>query len=177
LISGTGQVGNVARILSAIFLPSGDVEVAVGRAELLRARPGQPDLEVGLVGPDRSLQAGPLLVSESLGAGTKQVADPVEWVTAAAAVAEGLLLDTAADLVEGSAAQLHDMKGIKDRDSVVELVVDGVLVTVERVQGGDLDAVAEGGVARLEPFGVGGTRAARDEVEEPGPHASVLVTG
>ena len=49
------------------------------------------------------------------------------------------LLDSAADFVDGLAAELHHVEGVEDGDGVGELVVAGVLVAVERVQGGDLD--------------------------------------
>ena len=68
------------------------------------------------------------------------------------------------------------MEGVEDRDGVLELVIDRVLVALERVQCGDLHAVAEALAALGEPVGVGLARAARDEVEEPGSDASVLVT-
>jgi len=59
------------------------------------------------------------------------------------------------------------MKGVEHRDGVLELVVDGVLVAVERVQGRDADSFAEGLVAGLEPLGIGRTRASGNQVEQP----------
>jgi hypothetical protein len=69
------------------------------------------------------------------------------------------------------------MKRVEDRGGVGEFVVDGVLVAAERVQGGDLDVGLERRAALVEP-GLGhGPGTARDEVEEPSPDASALVTG
>ena len=67
------------------------------------------------------------------------------------------------------------MNGVEDGDGILQLVVDGALVALERVQGGDLHAPLEVRAAFGEPVGVGRTRAARDEVEQPGVDASVLV--
>ncbi len=88
-------------------------------------------------------------------------------------MSEGVLLDASPDLVERGSAELDDMEGVEDGDGVVELVVDGVLVAVERVEGGDLDAVTELLVAGLEPLLVGGTSAAGHEVEQTGFHLAL----
>jgi hypothetical protein len=69
------------------------------------------------------------------------------------------------------------MERVEHRDSVGQLVIDGVLVAVERVQGGDLDALAECVAAVTKPGLVGLPGAARDQIEESGPDASVLIAG
>ena len=69
------------------------------------------------------------------------------------------------------------MESIQDSGGVGEFVVDGVLVAVERVQGGDLDPSLERRAALVEPCLVHGPGAAGYEVEQPGSDASVLVTG
>jgi len=71
------------------------------------------------------------------------------------AVSEGVLLDPAADLVDDARAELDDVEGVQDGGGVLELVVDGVLVAVERVQGGDLNPAGEGLAAGLQPVPVG----------------------
>jgi hypothetical protein len=43
----------------------------------------------------------------------QQPADPIQRVVAMAAVAEGVLLDPAADLVEGLGAQADDVEGVE----------------------------------------------------------------
>ena len=109
--------------------------------------------------------------------GSQQVADPVERIVSAAAVAVDLLLYPSADFVDGGGAELDDVECVEDRDGVFQLVIDGVLVAVERVQGRDRDAFAERVAAGLQPRLVGLTGAARDEIQQPGPDVSVLVTG
>ena len=49
-----------------------------------------------------------------------------------------VLLDAAAYLIKGIAGELDDMEGIEDAGCVLELVVDGVLVSLEGVQRRDL---------------------------------------
>ena len=71
----------------------------------------------------------------------------------------------------------NDVEGVEDSGRVGEFVVDGVLVAVERVQGGDLHLLLEGVAAGVEPRLVDGARAARHEVEQPRPDVSVLVAG
>jgi hypothetical protein len=76
--------------------------------------------------------------------GAEDVLDAVERVVAAPAGTGRLLLDAAADVINDARGELRDMERVGHGDGVLELVVDGVLVAVERVEGGDLDAGAEG---------------------------------
>lgn len=69
------------------------------------------------------------------------------------------------------------MKRVQDRGRVLEVVVDGVLVAVEQLQGGDLDPLAERLTALVEPVAVDLPRPAGHQVEQPGPDPSGLVTG
>jgi len=112
-------------------------------------------LEVALVGDEGCFQAGLLPVGEVLDAGAQDVADPVERVVLAAAVAVDGLLDPATDLVECGRAEFDDVEGVEHRYGILELVVDGVLVTMERVQRGDLNPLAERVVAVSKPRLVG----------------------
>ena len=72
-------------------------------------------------------------VAQTLGAGVQEVADAVERVTLPTAVAVDVLLDPAPALVEGLAGEGDDVEGVQHGDGVVELVIDRVLVAVERV--------------------------------------------
>lgn len=67
------------------------------------------------------------------------------------------------------------MEGVQDGGGVGELGVQGCLVAAERVQRGDLDAVAERCAAFGEPVGVGLVRPARDQVQQPGPQPPAAV--
>jgi len=85
------------------------------------------------VGREVGLEAGELTVGEVLGPGAQRGADPVERVAGAAAVAGGLLLHPAADVVQGGGAELDDVEGVDHGGGVFALDVDGVLVPVEGV--------------------------------------------
>lgn len=82
-------------------------------------------------------------------------------------MAEGLLLDPAADVIDRCAGELDDVEGVQHAGGVLELVVDRILVALERVQCRDLDSLAELLVAFVEPAPVGLPGSAGDEVEEP----------
>ena len=83
----------------------------VGVAELLRGLPGDVDLDVLLALRERGIEPGLLPVGESFLPGAEDVADPVERITSASAVPEGVLLDAAADLIDRGGAELE---GVSD---------------------------------------------------------------
>ena len=67
----------------------------------------------------------------------------VEGIALAPAVTQGVLLDAATHLTWSVASELDDMEGIQDAGCVLELVVDGVLVSLEGVQCRDSHSRAE----------------------------------
>ena len=87
-----------------------------------------------------------------------------------------LLLDSAPDVVDDLGAELEDVERVEYRDGVGELVVDGVLIAVERVRRRHLDPSAKRNTTLLEPVGVGIPEPARDQITGPGSGASGLVT-
>lgn len=82
---------------------------------------------------------------------------------------EGVLLDAAADLVDGGGAELDDVERVQHGRGVFELVVDRGLVAGERVKSRDLHVLPERFAASGEPGRVGLPGAAGHEVEQPGP--------
>src|SRR5690606_20440436 len=88
---------------------------------------------------------------------------------------KSLLLDTTADGIDSAGGELDDVKGVEDAGGVVELVVDRVLVSLERVQCGDPHTLAEGRPACGEPVFVHGARPSRHEVQQT--RGSVPVAG
>jgi hypothetical protein len=94
---------------------------------------------MSVVGVESVLQSGVLLVGEFLGAAVQDVPDPVERVAGAAPVAVDVLLQSAPDLIDRGGPELHDMKRVQDGDGIFKLIVEGVLVAVERIQGRDFD--------------------------------------
>jgi hypothetical protein len=149
----------------------------VDGADLLGAQPGEGDLVVAFIGVQGSSQAGALPVGQSLGVGVQEVADAVERVALAAAVAVDLLLDAAAALVQRLGCESDDVKGVEHRDGVVELVIDRVLVAVKGVEGGNLDRGPERVTTLLQPVGVDAARPSGDQVQQSRSDVSVLVRG
>ena len=76
-------------------------------------------------------------------------------------MAQGVLLYAAADVIDGLVSQFHYVEGVQDGAGVFQAFVDGVLVPVERVQGGDRDPAAEALTTRIEPNLVGLARGCR----------------
>ncbi len=71
---------------------------------------------VRVPGGEFRIEPGGLFIGEVLGADLQGPADAVERVALAAAVAEGVLLDAAADLIDHGRAELHDVERIQDGD-------------------------------------------------------------
>ena len=67
----------------------------------------------------------------------------IEGIALAPAVTGRVLLDAAAYLIESVAGELDDVKGIQDAGGVLELVVNGVFISLEGVQRRDLDTGAK----------------------------------
>ena len=150
------MLGNPAALGGGVLVEHG--------AQLLGGMPRDEHLVVAFVGGDGAVEPGALPVGEPVLAAAQDVPDPVQRVTGAAAVPEGLLLDPAPDFVDRVAPELDDVEGVDDGDRVLPLVVDGVLVPVERVQGGDLDPPR-----KASPRLVSQSRYTDPTGQEPGP--------
>ena len=75
--------------------------------------------------------------------GAQKKPDLIEGIALAPAVTQGVLLDAAAYLIKGVASELDDVKGVEDAGGVLELVVNGVFISLEGIQRRDLDTGAE----------------------------------
>lgn len=80
-------------------------------------------------------------------------------------------METAGDEEHSEAVVVEDGAG------VVEVVIDGVFVSVERVQGGDLHALAEILAAVFEPVAVGFTGSSGNQVKQSGPGTPLGIWG
>nr|BFF05047.1 hypothetical protein GCM10023233_00160 [Brevibacterium otitidis]BFF08582.1 hypothetical protein GCM10023233_35510 [Brevibacterium otitidis] len=118
---------------------------------VLGALVGDFDTDVVLVRSERRFESRTLPVGEAFAAGPQKVADAVERVSFASPVPECLLLDAPADVINSAGGELHDVKSIEHTGGVVELVIDRVFVSLERVQRRDPHTLAEGRPACGEP--------------------------
>jgi hypothetical protein len=149
----------------------------VDGAELLVTLPGHLDFAVGIAGLQTLGELGLRASGQMLYIVAEQAADLVERVVFVPSVAEGVLLDAAADLVEDLCPEANDVEGVEDRDRVGQLVTDSVRIATEWIQRGLFDSGAESVGLVVQPRLVGGSGAADNRVEKPGVEASVLVTG
>ena len=79
-----------------------------------------------------------------------------------------VLLDATTHLIKGITGELDDVKGIEHAGGVLELIVDGVLISLEGIQRRDLDTGAELFAALFKPVLVHGARPAWDQVQQAG---------
>ena len=80
---------------------------------------------------------------ELVARGAQKIADLIEGITLAPAVTGRVLLDAATHLTWGVASELDNMEGIEDAGGVLELIVNGILVSLEGIQCRDLDTGAK----------------------------------
>ena len=66
--------------------------------------------------------------------GSQKKPDLIEGIAFASAVTQGVLLDAATHLTWSVASELDDMEGTSGAGGVLELIVDGVLISLEGVQ-------------------------------------------
>ena len=104
---------------------------------------------------------------EPVARGAQKIADLIEGIALAPAVTGRILLDAATHLTWGVASELDDVKGVQHAGCVLELVINGVLVSLEGVQCRDLDTGAEVFSALGQPVLVHGARPSRDQVQQP----------
>ena len=70
---------------------------------------------------------------ELVARGAQEKPDLVEGITLASAVTQGVLLDATAYFIKGVTGELDDVEGIEDAGCVLELVINGVLISLEGV--------------------------------------------
>ncbi len=112
-------------------------------SHLLGAVVGNFDTDMRLICREGLTESFLLTLREPITRGAQKIADLIEGIALAPAVTGRVLLDAAAYLIKGIAGELDDMEGIEDAGCVLELVVDGVLVSLEGIQRRDLDTGAK----------------------------------
>ena len=104
---------------------------------------GDIDTDVCLICHEGLTEAFLLTLRESITRGAQKIADLIEGIPLASTVTGRVLLDAATYLIESVASELDDVKGVQDAGGVLELIVNGVLVSLEGIQCRDLDTGAK----------------------------------
>ena len=125
---------------------------------------GDFDTDMRLICHEGLTEAFLLTWGEPVARGAQKIADLIEGIALASTVTGRVLLDAATHLIESVASELDDVEGIQDAGGVLELIVDGVLVSLEGIQRRDLDTGAKLFAALFEPVLVHGARPAWDQV-------------
>ena len=109
-----------------------------------------------------------LTLREPITRGAQEKPDLVEGIALAPAVTGRVLLDAATYLIESVTGELDDVKGIEDAGGVLELVINGVLISLEGIQRRDLDTGAKLFAALGQPVLMHGARPSWDQVQQAG---------
>ena len=112
-------------------------------AHLLGEQVGDFNTDMRLICHEGLTEAFLLTLREPITRGAQKKPDLIEGITLAPAVTGRVLLDAATHLTWGVASELDNMEGIEDAGGVLELIVNGVLVSLEGIQCRDLDTGAK----------------------------------
>ena len=136
-------------------------------SDLLGAVVGDFDTDMGLICREGCAESFLLTLGEPITRGAKEKPDLVEGIPLASAVSGRVLLDATTYLIKGIAGELDDVKGIEHAGGVLELVINGVLISLEGIQRRDLDTGAKLFAALGQPVLVHSARPAWDQVQQP----------
>ena len=126
------------------------------------------DTDMRLICREGLTEAFLLTLREPITRGAQKKPDLVEGITLAPAVTQGVLLDATTYLIKGVTGELDDVKGIEHAGCVLELIVDGVLISLEGIQRRDSHPRTEVFSALGQPVLVHGARPSRDQVQQAG---------
>ena len=137
-------------------------------AHLLGAVVGDFDTDMRLICREGLTESFLLTLREPITRGAQKIADLIERITLAPAVTGRVLLDATTHLIESVTGELDDVKGIEHAGGVLELVINGVLISLEGIQRRDLDTGAKVFAALGQPVLVHGARPSRDQIQQAG---------
>ena len=112
-------------------------------SDLLGAVVGDFHTDMRLICREGLTESFLLTLREPITRGAQEIADVLEGIASASAVAQCVLLDATAYLTWGVAGELDDVKGIEHAGGVLELVINGVLISLEGIQRRDSHPRAE----------------------------------
>ena len=103
-------------------------------SDLLGAAVGDFNTDMRLICHEGLTEAFLLTWGEPVARGAQKKPDLIEGIALAPAVTGRVLLDAATHLIESVASELDDVKGIEDAGGVLELVINGVFISLEGIQ-------------------------------------------
>ena len=112
-------------------------------SDLLGEQVSDFDTDMRLICHEGLTEAFLLTLREPITRGAQKKPDLIEGIPLASAVTGRVLLDAATHLIESVASELDDVKGIEHAGGVLELVINGVLISLEGIQSRDLHPCTE----------------------------------
>ena len=137
-------------------------------ADLLGAVVGDFHTDMRLICREGLTESFLLTLREPITRGAQKIADLIERITLAPAVTGRVLLDATTHLIESVTGELDDVKGIEHAGGVLELVINGVLISLEGIQSRDLHPCTEVFSALGQPVLMRGARPSRDQIQQTG---------
>ena len=137
-------------------------------ADLLGAVVGDFHTDMRLICREGLTESFLLTLREPITRGAQKIADLIERITLAHAVTGRVLLDATTHLIESVTGELDDVKGIEHAGGVLELVINGVLISLEGIQCRDSHPRTEVFAALGQPVLVHGARPSRDQIQQAG---------
>ena len=102
-------------------------------SDLLGEQVGDFDTDMRLICHEGLTEAFLLTLREPITRGAQKKPDLIEGIPLASAVTGRVLLDAATHLIESVASELDDVKSVEDAGCVLELVINGVFISLEGV--------------------------------------------
>ena len=137
-------------------------------SDLLGAVVGDFDTDMRLICREGLTEAFLLTLREPITRGAQEKPDLVEGIALAPAVTGRVLLDAATYLIESVTCELDDVKGVEDAGGVLELVINGVFISLEGIQCRDSHPRTEVFAALGQPVLVHGARPSWDQIQQAG---------
>jgi len=138
-------------------------------SDLLGAVVGDFDTDMRLICREGLTEAFLLTLREPITRGAQEKPDLVEGIALAPAVTGRVLLDAATYLIESVTCELDDVKGVEDAGGVLELVINGVFISLEGIQCRDSHPRTEVFSALGQPVLMRGARPSWDQIHSSGP--------
>ena len=135
---------------------------------VLDAAVGDFDTDMCLICRECYAESFLLVLRELITRGAQEKPDLVERFACASAVSQCILLDTAAYLTWSVPGELDDMKGVQHAGGVLELVINGVFISLERTQRRNSHPSAEVFSTLGQSVLVHGARPAWDQLHQAG---------